>query len=154
MSAVEDVAAQLAGELGGVARDVAALLGTDLLLLVEQRIDDTCARLAAQLCGDDDHESAAAARDVMAARWPADTDPPPGWWRTPAGRAVARSGGRDDTESVTRTVAAAMLGVSPGTVAQMLHRARRGLGGSGGLQPHPDGGITRASVLARIATRP
>lgn len=151
MSTTEDITAQLADELGGVARDVAVILGADVVLLVEQRIDDACGRLTAQLCSDDDHESAAAARDVMAARWPADTEPPPEWWRTPAGRAVARSGERDDSEAVTRTVAAAMLGVSPGSIAQMVHRARHGLGGSGGLEPHPDGGITRASVLARLA---
>ena len=39
-----------------------------------------------------------------------------------------------------------MLGVHPGTVAQLVHR--------GTLDRHPDGGILRASVLQRLARRP
>ena len=62
------------------------------------------------------------------------------------GRLCARSVDYGDSDSVTRSVAAAMLGVHPGTVAQLAHR--------GTLDRHPDGGITRASVLLRIATRP
>lgn len=61
-------------------------------------------------------------------------------------RVCARSLGRDDAEAITHSVAAAMLGVHPGTVAQLVHR--------GTLDRHPDGGILRASVLQRLARRP
>ena len=47
-----------------------------------------------------------------------------------------------------------MLGVTRGTVSQMLTRADRGQGGSGGLERHPDGGVTRASIMARLTVRP
>ena len=148
-----DVAAQLTTELGSVARAVGAVLGVDILAPIELRIDDAAARLAAELGSDDDWVAADAARTVMDARWPDDTDPPPRWWRTPVGRLVARSVGGDTADAVTHSVAAAILGVTTGTVAQMMGRAKNGTGGSGGLERHPDGGITRASVLARIATR-
>jgi hypothetical protein len=142
-AAPETVAAQLRDELGGVARAVGDVLGVDLLLDMEQRLEPACHRLAAELCSEDDHLAAEAVLTVMCARWPDGTEPPPEWWHTPVGRMVARSVGRDDSEAVTRSVAAAMLGRSPGTVAQLVHR--------GSLDRHPDGGITRASVLARLA---
>lgn len=151
MSIAEEAAAQLAAELGGAARALTDILGTDLAEIVEQRLDGRCALLAAELASDDDHLAAEATLSVMCARWPDGTEPPPQWWRTPVGRLVARSAGRDDTDAVSHSVAAAMLGVARGTVAQMMSRAGRGLGGSGGLERHPDGGITRASVLARLA---
>lgn len=102
--------------------------------------------LAAQVAQDtDDRLAAETVRDLIWALW-RDADPPAEWWRTPLGRLCARSVDYGDSDSVTRSVAAAMLGVHPGTVAQLAHR--------GTLDRHPDGGITRASVLLRIATRP
>jgi hypothetical protein len=146
MSSTEAVAAQLTDELGGVARAIGDVLGVDLLLDMEQRLEPACQRLAAELCAEDDHLAAEAVLTVMTARWPDGTDPPPQWWHTPVGRMVARSTGRDDAEAVTHSVAAAMLGLHRGTVAQMVHR--------GTLDRHPDGGITRASVLTRLARHP
>jgi hypothetical protein len=143
MSSTEAVAAQLTGELGGVARAIGDVLGVDLLLDMETRLEPACRRLAAELCSGDDHLAAEAVLTVMTARWPEGTDPPPEWWHTPVGRMVARSVGRDDAEAVTHSVAAAMLGLHRGTVAQLVYR--------GTLDRHPDGGITRASVLARLA---
>lgn len=137
------VAAQLTDELGASARALGDVLGMDLLMMMEDRIESACTRLAAELCSEDDRLAAESVLTVMCARWPDGTEPPPEWWRTPVGRMVARSVGRDDAESVTRSVAAAILGVAPGTVAQLVHR--------GTLDRHPDGGITRASVLMRIA---
>lgn len=147
MTALDAVAAQLVDELGAVARAVGDVAGLDVAALVEARLDHRCAVLAAELCSDDDRLAAEAVLTVMCARWPDGADAPPGWWHTPVGRAVARSVGRDDTDAVTHSVAAAMLGVTRGTVAQLVHRP------SGGLDRHPDGGVTRASVLARLARR-
>ncbi|MFD3592601.1 hypothetical protein ACFWU5_07705 [Nocardia sp. NPDC058640] len=80
--------------------------------------------------------------DLAGVAWPDDVEP--AWWRTPVGRAVGRSVGMiDEADSVSQTVAAAMLGVAPGTVASMMSRGCD-------LDRHPDGGITRASVIARI----
>lgn len=81
--------------------------------------------------------------DLAGVLW--DVDPEPQWWRTPLGLAVARSVGRDDTVSVSRSVAAAMLNVHPGTVAQWAHRGKLGR--------HPDGGIQLASVLKFLIER-
>lgn len=143
MSNPRDVAAQLVTELGAVASAVADVLGVDLAIVVESRIGPACDRLAAELCSDDDRLVAEAVLTVMCTRWPDGTEPPPVWWRTAVGRVVARSVGREDTDSVSRSVAAAMLGVAPGTVAQMVHR--------GTLCRHTDGGIARSSVLERLA---
>lgn len=146
-TAIEAVAAQLTDELGGVARAVGDVFGVDLLLDMEQRLEPACGRLAAELCSEDDHLAAEAVLTVMAARWADGTDPAHEWWHSPVGRAVARSVGRsvgrDDSESVTHAVAAAMLGVHRGTVAQMVDR--------GTLARHPEGGVARSSVLARLA---
>lgn len=139
---VEAVTAQLVTELGGVARGIAGVLGTDVAVLVEQRLEPACARLAAEVCDEDDRLAAEAVLTVMGARWPDGTEPSPAWWHTPLGRMVARSVGREDAEAVTQSVAAAMLGVHRGTVATLVHR--------GSLDRHPDGGVTRASVLARL----
>lgn len=103
--------------------------------------------LASQLAQeDDDRLSAQTCIDVMNVLWPHASPEDCGhadWWRTPLGRLCARSLGRVDAESVTRSVAAAMLGVHIGTVSQLVHR--------GTLDRHPDGGVLRASVLRRLA---
>jgi hypothetical protein len=151
VSAQDEVAAQLVDELGPVAEAVAAVFGVDLHEQVLIRLDGACQRLAGELCCDDDRIAAGAVLTLMAARWPDGTAVPPEWWRTAAGRMVARSIGADDAEAVTHSVAAAMLGVTRGAVGQMVSRGASGRGGSGGLERHPDGGITRSSVLARIA---
>lgn len=145
MSIVDDVAAQLADELGDIVRTLGDVLGLDLRMDMEQRLDSRVAILAAELCCEDDRLAAEAVRTLIGARWPDGCDIPPTWWSTPAGRMVARSVGRDDTEAVTWSVAAAMLGVTKGTVSQLMHRKS--------LTRHPDGGITRSSVLERLAAQ-
>lgn len=110
------------------------------------QIDSTAQGVAAQLAQDaDDQLSAQTCIDVMCLLWP-EADPEdcgrPEWWRTPLGRLCARSLGRDDDGAVSQSVAAAMLGVTRGTIAQLVHR--------GTLDRHPDGGVMRASVLRRI----
>ncbi|MBF6333604.1 hypothetical protein [Nocardia transvalensis] len=121
-----------------------ALGWLDLADLARQRLDKTVPMLAAQLTQDDDDQLAAqTVNDLAGVAW--DADPEPEWWRTPVGRLVARSVGREDSEAVTHHVAAAMLGVTRGTIAQLVHR--------GTLDRHPDGGVTRASVLNRLVRK-
>lgn len=106
----------------------------------------TARLLVGQLAQDDDDRLAAeTAQDVMTALWPHGSPEHierGDWWTTPLGRLCARALGRDDTDAVTQSVAAAMLGVTRGTIAQMVHR--------GTLDRHPDGGVLRASVLQRL----
>ena len=136
-----DLQHQLCDELdNAIAGPVGALLGLDLAESVRRRIVERSASMAAVLSSDSD-ETAGLATDLLCALWPGE-GPPPTWWRTPLGRACASSLGKDGSESVSRAVAAAILGVHPGTVAQLVHR--------GTLDRHPDGGITRASVLMRL----
>lgn len=102
--------------------------------------------VAAQLAQhDDDRLSAQTCIDLMCALWPHAAPEDVGradWWRTPLGRLCARSLGREDAETVTQHVAAAMLGVTRGTVSTMVTR--------GTLPQGPDGGVLRSAVLARI----
>jgi hypothetical protein len=134
-----DVSRQLEDDLDrALTGPVGALLGLDLAEKIRERITARAPMLAAQLTQDaDDRLAGETVIDV----WPSG-DPDPDWWRTPLGRVCARSLGNDDAEAVTHSVAAAMLGVTRGTVAQLVHR--------GTLDRHPDGGVTRASVLMRI----
>ena len=70
---------------------------------------------------------------------------PPGWWATPLGKACAphSSGVLDLGEAITRADTAAMLGVHPGTVSQLVHR--------GTLDRHPiHDGVLVGSVVDRI----
>lgn len=139
---------QLVHDLGALAAPLAMLGDPDDVLAVEQMVGRWADRTAAGLASDDDRELAQTVIDVMAALWP--HGPPEqvgraGWWSTPVGRVCATSLGRDDAEAVTQSVAAAMLGVTRGTVAQLVHRGR--------LDRHPDGHVLRASVLQRIADR-
>lgn len=147
MTNVEDVAEQLAGELHWAAAPIVALLPPDLGIHVTQALAAQADTLAPQLCQDaDDALAAQTAVDVMAALWP-NGDPEHlgqgDWWRTPLGRMCARSAGHEESDAVTHSVAAAMLGLAPGSIGPMVQR--------GVLDRHPDGGVTRASVFARIA---
>ena len=138
------VADQLAGALDNyIVGALEAIGALDLAAMTRERIAETAPTLAASLCSDDDEVAAQTVIDLAGVAWP--EEPEPVWWRTPVGRMVGRSVGRDDTESVSYSVAAAMLGVATGTVKSMMARERTD------LDRHPDGGLTRASVLARIA---
>lgn len=136
--------AQLRDELGRCAYPLAVLAGPDEALDWPARLNARVDGIALALLSPDDDEAAEMAVDVMAALWPR-TDPDPSWWQTPLGRVLARSVGADDVEAVTHSVAAAMLGVTRGTIAQLVHR--------GALDRHPDGGVLRSSILQRIAQR-
>lgn len=140
-TAEETAAEQLADALDAeLASGLAAVGWTDLADLARARIWATANRLAAQLDPSDEHLAAQTVIDCAGHLWP--VDPEPEWWRTPLGRLVARSVGRDDA-AVTQSEAAAMLGVTRGTIAQLVSR--------GTLARHPAGGVDRAAVLARMA---
>lgn len=142
MSAVD----QLSREAGAVASALGPFLGVDLTLVVEAAITQRAGSIAVELSQDvDDRLAAEACLTVMCLLWPHASPEDCGhadWWQTPLGRLCARSLGRDDAESVTHSVAAAMLGVQRGTIAQLVSR--------GHLDRHPDGGVLRSSVLARL----
>jgi hypothetical protein len=154
MSTRDDVARQIADELHEVAWPLAPLIGVDLADEIMTRVPVVARRLADQLLDDRevdgtglevDADSIAAETtvDLMCALWPRDSQPPHEWWRTPLGRAIARSVGTEDAEAVSASVAAAMLGVSRGRVYALLSEGK--------LDRHPDGGVVRASVLQRLA---
>jgi len=135
---------QLADELDvALALPAADLLGMDVAEVIRKRIGSRVPALVSQLTQDrDDRLSADTAGDLMGAIWPhgvADL----AWWRTPLGRACARALAAEDSEAVTYSTAAAMLGVVRGTVSVLVARGK--------LDRHPDGGLTRTSVLLRVA---
>lgn len=148
MTTADTVSTQLVDELDvALAAPTGALLGLDLAELIEDRVRSRAPMLAHQLCQDDDDRLAAqTVIDVMGALWPSGSPEDVGeadWWRSPLGRMCARSLGHVASDAVTYSVAAAMLGVVRGTVSTLASR--------GTLERHPDGGITRASVLLRLA---
>jgi hypothetical protein len=147
MSTRDDVARQIADELHEVAWPLAPLIGVDLANQIMTRVPVVARRLADQLLDDQEEDSDSVAAettiDLMCALWPRGSQPPPEWWRTPVGRAIARSVGMDDAEAVSASVAAAMLGVSRGRVYALLNEGK--------LDHHPDGGVVRASVMQRLA---
>ncbi|MFF2088643.1 hypothetical protein ACFVVM_33070 [Nocardia sp. NPDC058176] len=142
---IDAVAEQLTDELDNhVVGALEAIGALDLAKMTRARIAEIAPRLAADLCSADDRVAAQTVIDLAGIAWP--DDPDPSWWRTPLGRAVGRSVGSTYTDAVSYSVAAAMLGVATGTVKSIMSRD-----GGADLDRHPDGGITKASVLARIA---
>jgi hypothetical protein len=99
---------------------------------------------AAQLLGDDDQAAAHTAIRLVAALYPSDTpfDPPPQWWRTPLGQVVLRRVGHPSAQAVSYSVAGAMLGMTRQGIHDLVTRGK--------LARHPDGGVTVASVRARL----
>lgn len=58
---------------------------------------------------------------------------------------AARREAEADSEVVTYSTAAAMLGVTKGTISQLVARGK--------LDQHPEGGVSVASIIARAAER-
>lgn len=134
------VSAQMADELDRMLA-VETILGSDVAGVVAARIGERAEQLAAAI----DDGDLRVVTDMMATLWPHGSPEEVGradWWRTPLGRACARSLARVDTGGVSYSVAAAMLGLARGTVSTMVHR--------GNLARHPGGGVLRASVLQRL----
>ncbi|WP_188189751.1 hypothetical protein [Nonomuraea sp. SYSU D8015] len=99
---------------------------------------------AAQLLGPDDRLAVMVSARLIAALFPGDGpfDPPDEWWRTAFGRAVARRAGHPGAEAVGFATAAAMLGITRQGVHDLVKRAK--------LDRHPSGGVTTASIRARL----
>ena len=142
MKTTSEVRAQLTDELGTVAEAVSALTGSGVpgRQAVARRVPGLVAILGR------DAPSSSADRvvvDIVTALF--GDEAPPGWWATPLGKACAphSSGVLDLGEAITRADTAAMLGVHPGTVSQLVHR--------GTLDRHPiHDGVLVGSVVDRI----
>ncbi len=140
MTTHETAAAQLVDELGAIATAMAALLGPDLVAVLTDRADQAATRLVAELADGPLGDEPAA--DILALLWP-HSDPDLSWWRTPLGLLIAPhwAAHRDDT-GWTQAEAAEVLGVTRGTVAQLLAR--------GALARAEGGRVSVASVIARL----
>jgi hypothetical protein len=121
------------------------LFGTGELL--RTRVREETHAWAALLLGEDDQAAMYTAIRLVSALYPSDApfDPPAEWWATPFGRAVALRAGHPAAQVVSVSVAAAMLGITRQGVHDLLNRGK--------LARHPDGGVTAASVRARLAAR-
>jgi hypothetical protein len=136
------LAEQLRKDVGAVTWGLTALLGPcEELELVDQRVDARVAMWAATLLGDDDKLAAQTVVDLMAVLWP-NCDPTTDWWRTPLGRAVARSVGHPTADAVSYSIAGAMLGCSKQYVGKLVQAGR--------LNRGPNGGVTSRSVRAAL----
>lgn len=127
----------------------------EILLESADAVAGTRGQIAERACdwaqdvlGTDERRAVAAISRLIAALYPGDGpfDPPAEWWRTPLGQAVVRRIGHPFAEAVSYPVAGAMLGIT----RQFVHN----LAGRGKLERHPDGGVTVASVRARLAEHP
>ena len=139
---LDPLAEQLRDELVSVAGGLGALLGPEEHLGLVTAAEGAAEHIADQLRSGDDDLVARVVVDLVSARV-VPTEPEAAWWATPLARVVAGSIGHPSAEAVTYSVAAAMLGVHRGTVAQLVHRGR--------LDRHPDGGITVVSIRQRLA---
>lgn len=140
MTAQQDAAAQLTDEVSAIATALAALLGADLVTLLTDRADQAASRLTAELTNGGLCDETAA--DILALIWP-HSDPDPSWWRTPLGLVIASHwAARQEGAGWTRVEAAEVLGVAPGTIAQLAAR--------GTLERADGGRVSVASVVARL----
>lgn len=126
-----DRAARLADLIGG----------PDLRAQLERLVEANHPTIVGRLMVGNDREVANLVADLFTLAH-GDSQPSPEWWQTPLGGVVARSLEHDDSDAISPLVAARMLGIAETTV----HRWVR----AGKLDRHPDGGVTRASVMARI----
>lgn len=146
MTIERDAAAQLTTAATQRLGALAPLIG--VAALDDSMIPARAKGVVAELCDGDPNIAAEAMLTVMSLMWPdcAPEDIGHGdWWRTPLGVLCARTLGRldDDQGAVTHQVAADMLGVVRGTVAQLVSR--------GTLDRSDDGRVSRAAVLRRLS---
>lgn len=142
---VDDACQQLADELDAIESALlpfAGIRGTGIIS--PAHVAGVVAELAQV---DDDRLAAEAYLSVMSALWPHCAPERCGradWWQTPLGRLCARVAVCDDSGAVTHSVAAAMLGMASGSIGVMIKR--------GHLGRHPDGGVLRSSIMARLCS--
>lgn len=121
---------QLTEELQQRFAPMELLLGSD----ISGRLEQSAHRLAIQL--NDPTDGPGAAAEILSL-----LDPGPEWWGTPLGVAVAKTADVGD-RSLTQRAAAKALGVTPGTVAQLVHR--------GALPTDKDGHVLLSGMLKRL----
>lgn len=131
-----EAVAQLEDELGDLATRVGAVLGADLQLAIIARAQARAGWLVAEMAAG--NLAATTVADALNLLWPA--GPPPEWWSTPLGLLVAPLAYDDETWS--HSEAAAVLGVTRGTVARAVER--------GNIPKAPTGALPRRAVLARL----
>lgn len=128
------LADQLRDEVGAIVRSLAALLGpSEQLLMLEQQVESRAAMWASNLLGDDDNLAAETVIDLVNLFFPGDAGPDAGWWRTPLGRAAARSVGFPGADVVSYSVAGAMLGCTKQYIGKLAAAGRLDRGSSGGV---------------------
>lgn len=122
------------------------LLETDLDE-IRERIMKRAADLATLLVGENEQQAAYTAIRLVATLYPGDEPfrPTVAWWGTPLGQTVARLVGHPSAESLSYAEAGAMLGITRQGVHDLIVRNK--------MQRHPSGGVTNASVQARLKTR-
>ncbi|MEV0732345.1 hypothetical protein [Polymorphospora sp. NPDC050346] len=135
------LAEQIRTEVGRVVAALDGLLGP-AAPPTAAKLPACAAAWAAQL-DTDGYYAERVARHLVDVLWPT-VDPPTEWWRTPLGRAVARTIGHPRAEVVSYAVAGAMTGVSKQYIGKLVAAGR--------LSPGPAGGVTTASVHALAKT--
>jgi hypothetical protein len=138
-----ELVTQLRTEVGAIAQGLATLLGpSEAMREVELRVDSYASMWASYLLGDDDKLAAQTVIDLVNVLFPDDREPPRQWWRTPLGRAVARSVGHPNAETVSYSVAGAILRCTKQMVAKHVVAGR--------LERGPGGGVTAESVRSLL----
>lgn len=141
VSTIRPAAKQCQTELDQTVRALAKL-GITTDTSTKATADDITGRLAGTNTG-------AAARTwtaLQAVLWPQGAPEQvgrPDWWTTPLGRLCAHTAATTEDDGISYATAAAMLGVHRGTISQLVAR--------GSLDRHPDQGVSRTSVLHRLA---
>lgn len=133
---------------------VTALLVDPLEILLEldqsrlrQQVGAQAEVWADRLLGPDDQLAARTAAQLVSSLYPGDRpfSPTVEWWRTPLGQVVASLIGHPTAEALSYAEAGAMLGITRQGVHDLVSRGK--------LEPHPAGGVTNASVRARVKSR-
>lgn len=133
---------QILEELNRSLHALGDVLGTDVVRPVRHRIEERVGEISAAL-GSEERLARDTAIALMRVMFPRDAEPPAPWWRTPLGRACATHTAGLYPDRIQANGAAAILGIGSSRVYQLLD--------SGKLTRHPDGGVTRASVMHRVA---
>jgi len=136
-----DIRARAAGARDGSAGDGAATerLARFIAAVMSSRLIDPL-----EILLEDDDRGALVAIRLVSALYPSDApfDPPPAWWRSPLGQAVLMRVGHPAAEHVTYELAGAMLAITRQGIHDLVKRGK--------LARHPAGGVTVASVRARL----
>lgn len=142
METPDDLTSQLREELSGQIGHWALLAGAATGRHLHEAINTELPHIAHGLAAGTAPPGTAQA--IVAIIWCG--QPPTAWWQTPAGRACAAQLAPHAQGTVTYAVAAAMLGVTRGTVQTLVQRERL-------TRVAPGNSICLASVLNRIATQ-